>query len=195
MLREVILDTETTGLLTAEGHRLVSVTAIELVDRKPTGRKEFEVIINPERDIPADSTKVHGITNDMVADKPVFAAIAKDLKEFIGDDPIIITCRTVDGLTLDIDFLNMEMKKAGLTPFKAEQWVNVRRWSEAMFGSDKATLDKVLDHYKIDRTERDKGGHSATLDARLLAAVYPLLLADYTKFKKTLKTKPPTFRT
>ncbi len=190
-MREVVLDTEATGLLTAEGHRLVSVTAVEMVDRKLTGR-EFEVIINPGRDIPAETTKIHGITDEMVKDKPLFAAIAKDLKKFIGDDPIIITCRTVDGLTLDVDFLDMEMKKAGLAPFKPEQWVNVRRWSEAMFGSDNARLDKVLDRYKIDRSERDKEGHSATLDARLLAAAYPLLLADYTKFKKPQQAnKPP----
>jgi DNA polymerase-3 subunit epsilon len=190
VLREIVLDTEATGFLTAEGHRLVSVTAVEMIDRKLTGR-EFEVIINPERDIPAETVKIHGITNQAVADKPVFAAIAKSLKEFVGDAPIIITCRTVDGVTLDIDFLDMEMKKAGLAPFKAEQWVNVRRWSEAMFGHDNARLDQVLDHYKIDRSARDKNGHSATLDARLLAAVYPLLLADYEKFKSALKTKPP----
>lgn len=191
MLREIVLDTETTGLLVADGHRLISVTAIEMVDRKPTG-KEFAIIINPERDIPADSTKVHGITNEMVRDKPVFAALARSLEAFIGTSPIIITCRTVDGLTLDIEFLNMEMKKSGFAQFKNEQWVNVRRWAEAMFGSGNATLDKVLDHYKLDRTVRDKDGHSATLDARLLAAVYPLLLADYNKFKNTLPAKKPS---
>lgn len=190
-MREIVLDTEATGLYTADGHRLVSVTAVEMIDRKLTG-KEFSVIVNPERDIPAETTKIHGITNAMVADKPVFAAIAKDLKEFIGDDPIIITCRIEKGLTLDIDFLDMEMKKAGLTPFKSGQWVNVRPWAEAMFGSENARLDKILDHYKIDRSVRDRDGHSATLDARLLAAVYPLLRADYLKFKKSHKIKPPT---
>lgn len=190
MLREIVLDTETTGFMTVEGHRLVSVTAVEMMDRKLTGR-EFEVIVNPGRAILAEATKIHGITDKMVADKPAFFAIAKDLKKFIGNDHIIITCRTVNGLTLDIDFLDMEMKKAGLTPFKAEQWVNVRRWSEAMLGNDKASLDKVLDHYKIDRSARDKDGHSATLDARLLAAVYPLLLADYNKFKSAPRANRP----
>jgi DNA polymerase-3 subunit epsilon len=190
-MREIVLDTEATGLLPAEGHRLVSVTAVEMIDGKLTG-KEFAVIINPDRDIPAETTKIHGITDEMVADKPGFAAIAKSLKDFVGDDPIIITCRTGNGLTLDIDFLDMELKKAGLTPFKSGQWVNVRRWAEAMFGDENARLDKILDHYKIDRSVRDKEGHSATLDARLLAAVYPLLRADYIKFKKSPKAKPPT---
>jgi DNA polymerase-3 subunit epsilon len=190
-MREIVLDTEATGFLTADGHRLVSVTAVEMIDRKLTGR-EFAIIINPERDIPPESTKVHGITDEMVADKPVFADIAKDLKEFIGDAPIVITCQTIKGITLDIDFLDMEMKKAGLKPFKSEQWVNVRRWAEAMFGNENARLDKILDHYKIDRSIRDKDGHSATLDARLLATVYPLLRADYIKFKKQRKIKPLT---
>lgn len=198
MLREVVLDTESTGLLTADGHRLVEVTAVEMIDRKLTGR-EFHVILNPERDIPEETAKIHGITNAMVQDKPVFAAIAKDLKAFIGDDQIIITCRTYpDSGTLDINFLDMEMIRAGETPFKPEQWTNVRRWGEAMFGPDDATLDKMLDHYKIDRSERDKNGHSATLDSRLLAVIYPRLLADYAAFKAAQrpkasapKTKPP----
>jgi DNA polymerase-3 subunit epsilon len=191
MLREIVLDTEATGLYTADGHRLVSVTALEMIDRKLTGR-EFAVIVNPERGISPEAVKIHSITDAMVADKPVFAVIAKDLKDFIGDAPIIITCRVENGLTLDIDFLDMEMKKAGITPFKSKQWLNVRRWAEAMFGNENARLDKILDHYKIDRSARDKGGHSATLDAKLLAAVYPLLRADYIKFKKPHKLKPPT---
>ncbi len=196
MLREIVLDTESTGILTSEGHRLVSVTAVEMIDRKLTGR-EFQVIVNPGRDIPAETTKIHGITNEMVADKPAFAGIAKQLKEFVGDSPIIITCRTTKNdngsdYTLDIAMLDMEMKKAGLEPFKKQQWINVRRWSEEMFGSDNARLDQILDRYKIDRSERERDGHSATLDSRLLAAVYPKLLTDYTKFKKTHKIKPPT---
>ncbi len=195
-MREIVLDTETTGFLVADGHRLVSVTAIELVDRKPTG-KEFSVIVNPGRDIPAATTKIHGITDEMVKDKPAFPAVAKELQDFIGASPIIITCYTMkdhDGgdYVLDIDMLNMEMEKAGLAPFPARQWVNVRRWAEAMFGSDQAHLDNILDRYKIDRSQRDREGHSATLDAQLLAAAYPKLLADYNKFKKQHKPKPPS---
>ncbi len=187
MQREIVLDIEATGFLTEEGHRIVEVTAVEIKGRKLTGR-ELHVLVNPDRDIPADSTRVHGITNKKVADKPFFAAIAKELRDFIGDSPIIITCRTKENnYVLDVAFLNMEMKMAGFAPYKDSQWVNVRRWSEAMFGDDNASLDRVLDHYKIDRSERDKKGHSATLDARLLAVVYPKLLADYRKFVEKQK--------
>lgn len=198
MTRKIALDIETTGLYTKDGHRITEVTALELKDGKPTG-KEFSVMVNPERDIPAIITEICGITNEDVADKPFFASVAKELREFIGESPIIITCRTdKDGYTLDIAFLNMEMEKAGLPPFKAEQWVNVRRWSEMMFGNENATLDKVLDHYQVSRVERDQDGHGATLDARLLAEVYPRLLSDYTRFieenkpaVKNPKSNPP----
>jgi DNA polymerase-3 subunit epsilon len=196
--RKIILDIETTGLFVADGHRILEVTAIEMIGSELTGL-ECHVLVNPERNIPADNAKIHGITNEKVADKPFFAAVAQELREFIGNSQIIITCRTeADGYVLDTAFLNMEMEKAGLPPFKDEQWVNVRRWSEAMFGNDKATLDKVLDYYQVDRSERDANGHGSTLDARLLAEVYPRLLEDYMKFiegqglsKPNPKSAPP----
>jgi len=191
MQREIVLDIETTGLFTKDGHRILEVTAVEMIDRKPTGR-ELHVLVNPDRDIPPDNSKIHGITNEKVADKPFFAAVAKGLRDFIGDSPIIITCRTeADGYVLDKEFLDMEMKNAGFPPFRDEQWVNVRRWSEAMFGNANARLDKVLDHYKIDRSERDKNGHGSTLDARLLAEVYPKLLMDYAKFIESQASSKP----
>lgn len=198
MSRKIILDIETTGLSFKDGHRIIDITGVEMEGHRTTGR-EFRTLINPDRDIPAETTKIHGITNAMVADKPVFAAIAQELRDFIGDAQIVITCRTVEGVTLDMEFLKGEMEAAGFPSFPDEQWLNVRRWSEAMFGADKATLDKILDYYKIDRSERVRHGHGATLDARLLSKVYPKLLKDYTRFieKQTLsnpvtKTKPPT---
>ncbi len=181
--REIILDIETTGLFTKDGNRILEVAAIEVRGHKLTGR-EFHAVINPERDIPAEVTKIHGITNEKVKGKPVFADIAKQLREFIGDDPVVITCRTKDEYTLDIAFMNMELARAGFGEIPQEQWVNVRRWSELMFGDKAATLDKVLDKYDVSRKERDENGHSAILDARLLAEVYPRLQRDYTSFKQ-----------
>jgi len=100
---------------------------------------------------------------------------------------LIITCRTKDDFTLDIAVLNMEMAKAGQTEIPADQWLNVRRWSEEMFGNDGAKLDAVLDRYKVSRAQREKEGHGALLDAQLLAAIYPKLKSDYEAFTK----KPP----
>jgi len=179
--RELVLDTETTGLFVADGHRIVEVALVEMVNRKPTGR-EYHVLINPDRDIPAEVVKIHGISNEKVADKPKFPEIAKELREFIGDDPVIITCRSKDGYTLDIAMINFEMLKAGQPIVPETQWTNVRRWSEAMFGEKQATLDKVLDRYDISRKERDDNGHGALLDARLLAEAFPRLAKDYTAF-------------
>lgn len=179
--RELVLDTESTGLFVSEGHRLVEVAMVEMINKKPTGR-ELHVVINPDRDIPEEVVKIHNIDNATVRDKPHFKDVAKEIRDFIGDDPVIITCRTTDDYTLDIDMLNMEFKKAGEEEVPLSQWVNVRRWSEAMFGDKSATLDKVLDRYGVSRKERDANGHGALLDARLLAAAYPKLQKDYANF-------------
>ncbi len=195
--RELVLDTESTGLFLSDGHRLVEVALVEMVNKKPTGR-EFHVTINPDRDIPLEVVKIHGISNEKVKDKPKFSEIAKELREFIGDDQVIITCRTTNGYTLDIALLNFEMQKAGQKEIPETQWTNVRRWSEAMFGDKQATLDKVLDRYSVSRKERDDNGHGALLDARLLAEIYPRLSKDYDAHKAATVTaeakaqnKPP----
>lgn len=196
--RLIVLDIETTGLFTADGHRLVEVGALEMVNGQTTGL-EFYALVNPERAIPDEVSKIHGITDAKVAGQPVFAAVADQLRQFIGDDTVVITCRTKDGYTLDIAFLNMEFSKAGVDIVPESQWQNVRRWSEEMFGNDNATLDRVLDHYGISRAERDEKGHGAILDARLLSDVYPSLLKDYIKFladgvkpEFTPQPKPPS---
>lgn len=182
--RELVLDTESTGILVSDGHRLVEVALVEMINRKPTGR-ELHILINPDRDIPAEVVKIHGITNEKVKDAPKFADVAKEIREFIGNDPVVITCRTnKDGYTLDIDQLNNELTKGGQTEVPLAQWINVRRWSEVMFGEKAATLDKVLDRYGISRKERDDHGHGALLDARLLAEAYPQLLKDYMNFSE-----------
>lgn len=180
--RELVLDVESTGLFTSEGHRIVEVAMVEMIGRKPTGR-ELHVFINPERHIPEEVVKIHHIDDEKVKDAPKFKDIAKQLRDFIGDDQVIITCRTTGDYTLDINMMNMEFQKAGEREVPVAQWTNVRRWSEAMFGDKAATLDKVLDRYGVNRKERDDNGHGAILDARLLAAIYPDLLKDHEKFE------------
>lgn len=188
-LREIVLDIETTGLFVHQGHRIIEVAAVELKNGKPTHR-EFHVYLNPDMEISAANTKLHGLTNGFLANKQRFPDIAKELRDFIGDSPVIITCRTgEDGYVLDKAFMNAELTAAGLPPLKDEQWVNVRRWSEALFGTSKATLNKVLDHYRI--AQRHVPG--ALSGARLLAQAYPKLLKDYSLFltkKKDARTAP-----
>ncbi|HYD18339.1 MAG TPA: exonuclease domain-containing protein [Patescibacteria group bacterium] len=180
--RELVLDVESTGLFVSEGHRIVEVAIVELINKKPTGR-ELHVYINPDRHIPDEVVKIHGIDDARVANEPKFAGLARALRDFIGDDQVIITCRTTNDYTLDIAMMNMEFQKAGVKTVPETQWTNVRRWSEQMFGDKAATLDKVLDKYGVSRKERDDNGHGALLDARLLAAIYPVLKKDWEKHK------------
>lgn len=201
-LREIILDTETTGLYTFEGERIVEVGAVEMIDGKLTG-KSFHSYINPERHVPelmkngkGEMIKnPNGLTDDFLADKPLFAHIAKELRDFIGDDRVVITCRTsTNNYVLDVAFMNMELTKAGQAEIPDAQWLNVRTWSEAMFGDAEASLNKVLDRYGIDRGTRSDTGHGALLDAQLLAEFYPQLKKDYAAFtaiSKTPAAKPP----
>lgn len=191
-MRAIILDIETTGLFVKEGHRITEIGMVEWKDGAPSG-KTYHSYVNPERDVPEFITKLTGLTEKFLSDKPTFNMIARDIREFVGDAPVIITCRTKDGYTLDIAFMNAELKKAGIDIIEDKQWLNVRRWGEEMFGHDQASLDKMLDRYKIDRSIRDKNGHGALLDAQLLAQVFPKLQADYKRFcaQNTPKPKPP----
>lgn len=186
MLREIILDTETTGLYVDDGDRLISIGMVEMIDGRETGVK-LHVIVNPERDSHPEALKVHRMTPEFLSRFPAFADHAEEIRRFIGDDPVIITCRTTerDGnpYVLDKEFLNAELIRAGVEPLKEQQWVNVRLWSEEMFGHKAASLDNILNRYRISKTGRDKNGHGALLDAELLAAAYPQLKADYFAFK------------
>lgn len=188
MIRSIVLDIETTGLFVDDGHRLISVGMVELVDGAPTGR-ELEVIANPGRDSDPAALATHKMTTDYLKGFPPFGPQAQAVRDFIGDAEVIITCRTSlrNGVsyTLDQAFLDAEFAAAGVTPLAAGQWVNVRRWSEALFGQDGARLDALLDRYGVGRAERDAQGHGALRDAKLLAAVYPRLRADH------LAAKPP----
>jgi DNA polymerase III subunit epsilon len=109
-MREIILDTETTGLDPADGHRVIEIGCVELVDQLPTG-KNFHRYLQPERDVPIETQRIHGLTDEFLADKPLFAHIVDDMMEFLGDAPLVI-----HNAGFDLKFLNSELHRVGRPP-------------------------------------------------------------------------------
>jgi DNA polymerase-3 subunit epsilon len=157
MLREVILDTETTGLDPATGDRVVEIGAIELLNHLPTGRT-FHVYVNPERDMPKEAEAVHGLSAAFLRDKPVFAGIAQDFLDFIGDATLII-----HNASFDVAFLRLP----ALMPERVVDTLHIARQKHP--GSANS-LDALCRRYGIDNSRRTK--HGALLDSELLAEVY-----------------------
>jgi len=166
-MREIVLDTETTGLDPGEGHRIVEVACIELVHHVPTGRK-FHRYVNPERDMPADALAVHGLTAELLTQQPLFSAIADELLEFIGSDPLII-----HNAEFDLAFLNAELARAEREPITTE-FIDTLALARRRFPGSPASLDALCRRFDIDLSERVE--HAAQIDCRLLASVYLELL-------------------
>lgn len=164
-MREIVLDTETTGFKADEGDRLVEIGCIELVNHIPTGR-HYHVYINPERAMPEEAFKVHGLSDEFLKDKPVFAAVAQDFCDFIGEDPLVI-----HNAQFDLGFLNAELARlAGFPHIAAERAIDTVRLARQKFPGAQASLDALCKRFNIDNSARVK--HGALLDAELLAEVY-----------------------
>ncbi len=163
-MREICLDTETTGLKPEEGHRIIEIGAVELIDKVPTG-KEFHVYVNPQRDVPEEAVKVHGITAEMLADKPLFEQIAQDFLEFIGDAKLVI-----HNAAFDRKFLNAELERCGLPMIAPTRCVDTLLMARAAFPGAPASLDALCKRFGIDNSHRAL--HGALLDAQILAEVY-----------------------
>lgn len=163
-MREIVLDTETTGLDPDAGHRLIEVAAIELVNHLPTGKK-FQRYLNPERDITAEAQAVHGLTAAFLADKPVFAEIVAELLEFVADSRLII-----HNAEFDLKFLNAELKLLGFPPLLMARCVDSVQLARRKFPGAPASLDALCQRFNIDNAHRTL--HGALLDAELLAEVY-----------------------
>lgn len=163
-MREIVLDTETTGLSPEDGHRLVEVAAIELVERVVTGR-HFHAFVNPGRPMPKDAEAVHGISDAFLADKPAFADIAAELEAFLGDAPIV-----AHNAAFDARFLAFEMETAGRAAPAADRWIDTLELARRRFPGGKHSLDALCARFGIDLSAR--GLHGALVDARLLAEVY-----------------------
>lgn len=168
MALEIVLDTETTGFDPKTGHRLIEIGCIEVEDLIPTGRS-FHEYINPQREIPADAIRVHGITDAMVADKPLFSAIAPKLIEFIGDRPIV-----AHNADFDRSFVNFELEREGLPIFPESQWIDTLKIAKQKFPGLSNSLDALCKRFDVSLAGREK--HGALLDAHLLTQVYLELL-------------------
>ncbi|MGA8227889.1 MAG: DNA polymerase III subunit epsilon [Xanthobacteraceae bacterium] len=163
-MREIVLDTETTGLDPYQGHRLVEVGCVELINRIPSGQT-FHRYLNPERDIPAEAFSVHGLSEEFLKDKPPFAEIAEDFLAFVSDARLVI-----HNAGFDIGFLNAELERAGHRPLARDRLVDTLLLARRKFPGGSNRLDDLCVRYSIDNSRRTK--HGALLDAELLAEVY-----------------------
>ena len=164
MTREIVLDTETTGFDPRTGDRLIEVGCIEILDLLPTGRT-FHRFVNPERLIPPDATRVHGITDDKVKDAPKFAEIVIDLADFIGDAPVI-----AHNAQFDRNFIDHEYGRCGHPLLHENRWIDTLQLAQKVWPGMPNSLDALCKRYKVSLA--DRSFHGALIDARLLAEVY-----------------------
>jgi DNA polymerase-3 subunit epsilon len=163
-MREIVLDTETTGLDPKDGHRIVEIGAVELFNHVATGQT-FHQYIDPRRPMPAEAFAIHGLGDDFLRGKPVFAAIATDFLNFIGDARLVI-----HNASFDMKFLNAELTGAGFTTLPAARAFDTVVLARQKFPGSPASLDALCRRFGIDNTAREK--HGALLDSELLAEVY-----------------------
>jgi DNA polymerase III subunit epsilon len=163
-MREVIFDTETTGLDPKTGDRMVEIGCVEMVGRVETGRT-FHAYFNPERDMPAEAERVHGLSSAFLATKPRFAETAEELLAFLGDAPLV-----AHNAGFDFGFLNNELERCGRTPIDMARMIDTVAIARKRHPGAKLSLDALCTRYGIDRSHRVK--HGALLDAELLAQVY-----------------------
>lgn len=163
-MREIVLDTETTGLDPLRGDRLVEIGCVEIFNRMPTGQV-YHVYLNPERDMPKEAFDVHGLSSEFLADKPLFASIVDEFLAFIGDSPLVI-----HNASFDIGFINAELDKVKRRPIPRDRLVDTLLLARRKHPGVSNRLDDLCSRYAIDNSRRTK--HGALLDAELLAEVY-----------------------
>ncbi len=163
-MREIVLDTETTGLNPADGHRIVEIGCVELHNLVPTG-DTLHKYINPERDMPTGAFQIHGLSEGFLSDKPVFAEIVGEFLEFVGDSKLVI-----HNAGFDMGFMKAELKMLGFAAMPMSQAIDTVRMARDKFPGAQANLDALCRRFNIDNSARTK--HGALLDAELLAEVY-----------------------
>src|SRR5258708_22691120 len=164
-MREIVLDTETTGLDPLRGDRLVEIGCIELLNRIPSGQT-FHRYLNPQRDVPAEAFAVHGLSAQFLSDKPLFADVAEELLAFIGDAPLVI-----HNASFDIGFINAELDRCGKIAVARDRLVDTLMLARRKYVGVRNSLDDLCARFRIDNSKRTN--HRAPLDAQPLAEVHP----------------------
>jgi DNA polymerase-3 subunit epsilon len=167
-MREIVLDTETTGLDPGAGHRIVEIGCIELHNHMPTGNT-FHRLVNPERPMPTAAFEVHGLSDEILAKQPVFGKVAEEFLDFLGDSPLVI-----HNAAFDLGFVNAELGMVGHPPIVESRAIDTVSMARRKFPGAPASLDALCRRFAIDLSGRSK--HGALVDAELLAAVYLELL-------------------
>lgn len=163
-MREIVLDTETTGFEPATGDRMVEIGCVELINHIPTGAT-FHAYFNPDRDMPESAFKVHGLSSDFLADKPRFHEVAEAFLAFIGDAPLVI-----HNARFDMKFLDFELTRCGRPALGFERAVDTLALASRKHPGQRNSLDALCERYGVDNSRRTK--HGALLDAEILAEVY-----------------------
>ena len=163
-MREIILDTETTGLDPKMGHRLVEIGAIELINHTPTG-VNYQTYINPERDVDPGAQEIHGLTNEFLKQHPAFEDISTEFMNFLSDSTLII-----HNAPFDLAFINMELRRLGVAPISSERVIDTLVLARKKFPGAQANLDALCRRFAIENRHREL--HGALVDAALLADVY-----------------------
>lgn len=170
-MREIVLDTETTGLDARKGDRLIEVGCIELFNRNPTG-VEFHAFINPEtREVHPDAERIHGISTAFLRDKPLFSKVVDGFLEFIGSSTLVI-----HNANFDIGFINMELDRLKIGPLTMDRVVDTLVLARRKHPAGPNTLDALCKRYNVDTSQRTK--HGAIVDSLLLAQVYVELIGE-----------------
>ena len=163
-MREIVLDTETTGLNARGGDRIIEIGCLEMINRIATG-ESFHHYIDPQREVPAEAAAIHGISTAQLAGKPLFGDIVADMEEFLGDAKLVI-----HNASFDLGFLNAELERVGRAPLDAARAVDTLQIARRKFPGAPASLDALCKRFGVDNSSRTY--HGALLDAELLADVY-----------------------
>jgi len=172
-MREIVFDTETTGLDPGDGHRVIELGCVELIDHLPSG-ETFHAYLNPERAVPVESQRIHGLSDEFLADKPRFSEIVDPFLEFLGDSPLVI-----HNASFDIKFINAELVRVPRPPISLARAIDTIEIAKAKLPGVRYSLDELCKRFGIDLSARSK--HGALLDAELTARLYLELIGGRQK--------------